>query len=151
MKKLLTGLLIIGTFSAFAQSSLEITGFKLISNTSKMQVLTFQDSMEFKISKERFLSQETAIQFCKKQNSKLDTETNSLLIAMSGAANISSFLKQSITFKIGDSSGIWQWSGEKGKVTMMFDGQGVSAEEVLANDLNRVIRLSLPAICIRNL
>ena len=151
MRKILFTAATFISFTAFGQPDLEMTGFKVMENTSKVQVLNFQNSTEFRISKERFLNQQSAIQFCIGQKSKLDTKFNALLIAMSGAANVSSFLNESISFKIRETSGIWQWSRLNDKVTVMLNGNGTVTEEIAIEDLNKVVQISLPAICVKNL
>jgi hypothetical protein len=152
MKAFLFSLIALGSFSVFGQTALDLTGFKVISNTATVKVYNFRDEMEFKISKARFSTHESAVEFCEKQKSKLDVDYNSLLIAMSGAPNFDEFLKESIAFKVKDASGIWQWSKEKDNVTYMIDGHGVSADDISMKDMSNLkIEISLPAICVKKL
>lgn len=146
------------TGPAFGQDALTRSGFKVMEDTKILQRLHFQDSLEFKISKERFSKSKSAQNFCDLQKSNIDTEFNALLIAMSGAANASKFLRDSITFEVKDPSGsekkvtgIWQWSPASGKILFMYDGRGTDTEEVSVEDVSRAIKVQIPAICVKNL
>lgn len=145
------------TFAAdFDAYAFEMAGFSITKNNSKVLGLRHHTDLNLEISKERFRTEKDANVFCKSIGMKLDTEMHSLLLAMSGLANVSDFVKDTIVFKYPASSGIMQWAG-KGKETllMMFDGRGTQDYEVPVSELNSQIdqsngeieRVNLPAIC----
>lgn len=147
MKTFLIIALAFTSLTALAQSTLGTTGFTITEDSAEVQVLNFKNMIEFKISKDRFSTQSSAMQFCVDQKSELDGDFNSLLIAMTGAADESEFLYASIAFNIQDTSGIWQWSKGEGKVMLMFNGGGTNREEVSEKELSQFVDLSIPSIC----
>jgi hypothetical protein len=151
MKSLLSAIILLSASSAFAASGLEITGFRQIKNISAAKIYHFQDKEEFIISKNRFDNVDAARSFCKSMKSKLDTELSTLVIAMSGAAEADKFLNQSITFKIKKNSGVWQWIGTNDNVVLLIDGQGMRDQELSVDELSKITKVSLPAICVRSL
>jgi hypothetical protein len=151
MKRLFGAFILVASVSAFAGNALEMTGFRVIKNTSSAKILTFQDKEEFIISKARFSSAGEARKFCKREKSKLDSELNSLLIAMSGAAEVDKFMNDSISFSFNKRTGIWQWTGVNDNIVIMIDGQGTRTHEVEVEELNRLTKVALPAICVRPL
>jgi hypothetical protein len=151
MKSVFGTFLLFVSMTSFAGTELEMTGFRLIKNTSSAKTFHFHDKEEFIISKSRFKSTGEARQFCTDRKSKLDTEFNSLLIAMSGAATVDKFMNGAITFNFNKRSGIWQWIGNSENIYLMIDGEGTRAHEVEVEELSRLTKVTLSAICVRSL
>ena len=156
MKALL--LLSLISFNLMASEEAGLSGFVTVKNNSKAMTLNFQDEMQFVISKAKFKSQNQAEKFCKDQKSALDTEFNSMLIAMSGATEENKFLDKSISIKITNPkdksdfvTGIAQWSGKDNTIAMAKDGGGSEVGEVSIAEMSKYTKAELPAICVKKL
>lgn len=165
MKKLLIGLTFFTSVLSFSaekvdQLAFEMTGFKITLENNTELKLEHVSGLKLVMSKKSFSSEEAASRFCKIHGSKLDTDFNVLVLAMSGAALQNEIILDLITFDIKVETGIMSWSGKgNNKVQMMYDGKGGDGDEISIDVINKrlkkitndqSINFKVPAICKEN-
>ncbi len=128
--------------------ALEMTGFRMEQDGLHATTWSFRDQLKLIISKKRFMTEKAAQEFCKSYRSTLDTEFSALLIAMSGASSQSKVLHESISWKIQDRSGIWQWVGKDRQILVLTDGEGMREEVISEKQLTKLAPEGVPAICV---
>lgn len=145
------------TTASFAQTAMEMAGFKQLESKSDYKKFKFQDEDVFVISSKKFSSQSDAEKFCKLHKMTLDTDGSALLFAMSGAAEANKFIKEAVTYKVSvkvedetsSESGIWFWAGTEDKIVLVRDGGGMSSETITPKEYEQVMKKkpALSAIC----
>ena len=158
MKKLLFVLLLSTSLSSFAEIDiLPTTGFTITQENEIQMDLQHHNGTKLILSKDSFVSEKDAENFCTDRNSKLDKSFTVLLLAMSGAATANKFISKFISFDFKGKSGIFSWTGEgKNHILFMHDGGGSSSDEIHVDEVNRLIReitgndsalFKAPALC----
>lgn len=155
MKTLTFSLLCLGFLSSqvMAESALESTGFTVKTNDSKVMRLEFNGKTEFTISKKKFKDSKSAQQFCKNQNSSLDTDLNILLLSMAGAVSADKFIEDSFRYhftnKGEEANGLWTWDID-GDVTLLPDNE-LEAVKVPLNELRQIKKVQIAALCVKSI
>jgi hypothetical protein len=155
MKLLTYSLLCLGLLSAqvMAQSPLELAGFTVKTNDSKLMKLEFNEKTEFIISKKKFKDSKSAQRFCKNQNSSLDTDLSILLLSMAGAVSADKFIEDSFRYnfinKGEEFNGLWTWDIEGG-VTLLPDNE-LEEVKVSFNELRQIKKVQIAALCVKKI
>jgi hypothetical protein len=123
------------------------SGFQMLRDGLHATTWSFRDELTLIISKGRFKTEKKAKEFCKSYRSVLDTDFNSLLIAMSGASNESKFLSDTISFRVNGRTGIWQWLGKDRQILILLDGEGMREKTIGEDEIEQISRDGVPAIC----
>lgn len=136
----------------------QMTGFEILSENNLELNLKHYSGLNLILSKASFESEKDASSFCEDRHTKLDSDFNVLLLAMSGAATQNKIIHDLITFDVEVEAGIVSWSGQgNNKVQMMYNGRGTYVDEVSINELNAAIKhikkdesatFKVPAVCV---
>lgn len=162
MKRLMMMLILVLGSTANANDALEITGFTKGKEDASKRTYVFHGETEYTISKNSFFKRSEAEKFCREHNANLASFVDVMVVAMSGAGNVDSDLKDAVYYKPKKAPAgmLLAWTElapEEGQdVEYMVDGRGTSTDtasfaEIHAGLLKSGVSFGLRAVCTRKL